>query len=85
MVTTPEVSAIRDADRIIGLLEADEIGAIDLIVNRIRMDMVKRGDMMSMDDVMDILAVNVIGVIPDDESVVISTNQGEPLVGMGIP
>ncbi len=83
VVTTPEVSAIRDADRIIGLLEADEIGAIDLIVNRIRMDMVKRGDMMSMDDVMDILAVNVIGVIPDDESVVISTNQGEPLVGMG--
>ncbi len=63
VVTTPEVSAIRDADRIIGLLEADEIGAIDLIVNRIRMDMVKRGDMMSMDDVMDILAVNVIGVI----------------------
>ena len=49
VVTTPEVSAIRDADRIIGLLEADEIGAIDLIVNRIRMDMVKRGDMMSMD------------------------------------
>ena len=83
VVTTPEVSAIRDADRIIGLLEADEIGGIDLIVNRIRMDMVKRGDMMSMDDVMDILAVNVIGVIPDDESVVISTNQGEPLVGMG--
>ncbi len=83
VVTTPEVSAIRDADRIIGLLEADEMGAIDLIVNRIRMDMVKRGDMMSMDDVMDILAVNVIGVIPDDESIVISTNQGEPLVGMG--
>ena len=83
VVTTPEVSAIRDADRIIGLLEADEMGTIDLIVNRIRMDMVKRGDMMSMDDVMDILAVNVIGVIPDDESIVISTNQGEPLVGMG--
>ena len=80
VVTTPEVSAIRDADRIIGLLEADEMGAIDLIVNRIRMDMVKRGDMMSMDDVMDILAVNVIGVIPDDESIVISTNQRFTLV-----
>lgn len=83
VVTTPEVSAIRDADRIIGLLEAADMGMIDLIVNRIRMDMVRRGDMMSMDDVMDILAVHVIGVIPDDESIVISTNQGEPLVGMG--
>ena len=83
VVTTPEVSAIRDADRIIGLLEAADMGMIDLIVNRIRMDMVRRGDMMSMDDVMDILAVNVIGVVPDDESIVISTNQGEPLVGMG--
>ncbi len=83
VVTTPEVSAIRDADRIIGLLEAADMGMIDLIVNRIRMDMVRRGDMMSMDDVVDILAVNVIGVVPDDESIVISTNQGEPLVGMG--
>ena len=83
VVTTPEVSAIRDADRIIGLLEAADMGMIDLIVNRIRMDMVRRGDMMSMEDVMDILAVNVIGVVPDDESIGISTNQGEPLVGMG--
>lgn len=83
VVTTPEVSAIRDADRIIGLLEAADMGMIDLIVNRIRMDMVRRGDMMSMEDVMDILAVNVIGVVPDDETIVISTNQGEPLVGMG--
>ena len=66
VVTTPEVSAIRDADRIIGLLEAADMGMIDLIVNRIRMDMVRRGDMMSMEDVMDILAVNVIGVVPDD-------------------
>ncbi|MCI8297481.1 MAG: septum site-determining protein MinD [Lachnospiraceae bacterium] len=83
VVTTPEVSAIRDADRIIGLLEAADMGTIDLIVNRIRMDMVRRGDMMSMDDVVDILAINVIGVVPDDEAIVISTNQGEPLVGMG--
>lgn len=83
VVTTPEVSAIRDADRIIGLLEAADMGMIDLIVNRIRMDMVRRGDMMSMEDVMDILAVHVIGVVPDDETIVISTNQGEPLVGMG--
>lgn len=81
VVTTPEVSAIRDADRIIGLLEANETGRIDLIVNRIRMDMVKRGDMMNVKDVTDILAINLIGAVPDDEHIVISTNQGEPLVG----
>jgi septum site-determining protein MinD len=81
VVTTPEVSAIRDADRIIGLLEANNIGRTDLIVNRLRMDMVKRGDMMSTDDVVDILAVNLIGVVPDDERIVVATNQGEPLVG----
>ena len=67
VVTTPEVSAIRDADRIIGLLEANEMKNTHLIVNRIRMDMVKRGDMMSMED--------------DDENIVVATNQGEPLVG----
>ena len=82
VVTTPEVSAIRDADRIIGLLENQEIRDIQLIVNRVRMDMVRRGDMMSVDDVMDILSVPVIGTVPDDEDIVISTNQGEPLVGM---
>ena len=81
--TTPEVSPIRDAHRIIGLLEHAQIGAIDLIVNRIRADMVRRGDMMSLTDVQDILAVNMIGAIPDDENIVVSTNQGEPLVGMG--
>lgn len=81
VVTTPEVSAIRDADRIIGLLEANEIKRTDLIVNRIRMDMVKKGDMMSIEDVVDILSVNLIGAVPDDENIVISTNQGEPLVG----
>lgn len=81
IVTTPEVSAIRDADRIIGLLGAAQIQKIDLILNRIRMDMVKRGDMMSVEDVMEILAVNIIGVIPDDENVVIATNNGDPLAG----
>lgn len=85
VVTTPEVSAIRDADRIIGLLEASGMKAIDLVVNRIRMDMVRRGDMMSLDDVMDILAIDIIGAVPDDEDIVISTNQGEPLVGIGTP
>ncbi|MGN0484110.1 MAG: septum site-determining protein MinD [Lachnospiraceae bacterium] len=81
VVTTPEVSAIRDADRIIGLLEANDIKQTDLIVNRLRIDMVKRGDMMSTNDVTDILAINLIGVVPDDEQIVIATNQGEPLVG----
>lgn len=81
VVTTPEVSAIRDADRIIGLLEAEEINKYDLIVNRLRMDMVRRGDMMSIDDVVDILSIPLIGAVPDDENIVISTNQGEPLVG----
>lgn len=81
VVTTPEVSAIRDADRIIGLLEANNLKRTDLIVNRIRMDMVKRGDMMSIDDVVDILAIKLIGAVPDDEAIVVSTNQGEPLVG----
>ena len=82
VVTTPEVSAIRDADRIIGLLEANKIKKIDLIINRIRMDMVKRGDMMSVDDVTEILSVPLIGAIPDDEQVVIGTNQGEPVIGL---
>ena len=81
VVTTPEVSAIRDADRIIGLLEANDLKRSDLIVNRIRMDMVKKGDMMSIDDVVDILSINLIGAVPDDENIVISTNNGEPLVG----
>ena len=81
VVTTPEVSAIRDADRIVGLLEANEMKKIDLIVNRLRVDMVKRGEMMTVDDVTDILAVNLIGAVPDDEQIVISTNRGEPLVG----
>ncbi|NMB43722.1 MAG: septum site-determining protein MinD [Clostridiales bacterium] len=81
VVTTPEVSAVRDADRIIGLLEANEMKKINLIVNRLRPDMVKRGDMMSSEDVVEILAIDLIGVIPDDENIVISTNQGEPLVG----
>jgi len=81
VVTTPEVSAVRDADRIIGLLEANEMKQTQLIVNRLRMDLVNRGDMMTSDDVVEILAVDLIGVVPDDENIVISTNKGEPLVG----
>lgn len=81
VVTTPEVSAIRDADRIIGLLDAAAIERTDLIVNRLRADMVKREEMMSSDDVVEVLGINLIGVVPDDENIVISTNKGEPLVG----
>jgi len=81
IVTTPEVSAIRDADRIIGLLEANEIRKIHLIVNRIDMDMVKRGDMMSVDDVVEILAIDPIGVVPYAQSIVVATNLGNPIVG----
>ncbi len=85
VVTTPEVSAIRDADRIVGLLEANGFQKIDLMINRLRMDMVRRGDMMSASDVIDILSIPLIGIVPDDENVVISTNQGVPLVGSPSP
>ena len=81
VVTTPEVSAIRDADRIIGLLDAAEMDRTDLIVNRLRADMVKKEEMMSSNDVVEVLGINLIGVVPDDENIVISTNKGEPLVG----
>lgn len=80
VVTTPEVSAVRDADRIIGLLEANGVTDLKLVINRVRMNMVKRGDMMAMDDVVEILAINLIGVVPDDETIVITTNKGEPAV-----
>ncbi len=83
IVVTPEVSAVRDADRIIGLLEASEIENAKLIINRIRMSMVKEGNMLSVQDVVDILMKDVLGVVPDDENIVISTNKGEPLVYKG--
>jgi septum site-determining protein MinD len=80
VVTTPEISAVRDADRIIGLLEAAELRNPQLIINRIKIDMVRRGDMMNIDDMLDILAIDLIGIIPDDSAIVISTNRGEPVV-----
>lgn len=80
VITTPEVSAVRDADRIIGLLEASGLNDPTLILNRLRVDMVKRGDMMSIDDVTEILAIEILGVVPDDESIVVATNKGEPAV-----
>lgn len=82
VITTPEVAAIRDADRIIGLLEKNKIPRMNLIINRIRPEMVQRGDMMSVEDVTEILPIDLIGIIPDDEQVVIGTNQGEAVVKM---
>ncbi len=80
IVTTPEIAAVRDADRVVGLLEANGVKKINLIVNRIKPAMVEANDMMSVEDVQEILAVNLLGVIPDDERVIVSTNRGEPLV-----
>jgi septum site-determining protein MinD len=80
VVATPEVSSVRDADRIIGLLEASDKQKPYLIINRIRPSMVKRGDMMDIDDMIEILAVELIGVVPEDEAIVVSTNRGEPAV-----
>ena len=80
IVTTPEVAAVRDADRVIGLLEAEGINKINLIVNRVKPAMVEGNKMMSVEDVLELLGVPLIGVVPDDEKVIISTNRGEPLV-----
>lgn len=79
VVTTPDMSAVRDADRIIGMLESLEKSPIRLIVNRLRPNMVREGNMLDVSDVLDILAVDLIGVVPEDDSVVTSTNKGEPL------
>lgn len=80
IVTTPEVAAVRDADRIIGLLEAAELYEPRLIVNRIRPQMVRKGDMMGIEDIIEILAIDLLGVVPDDEDIIVSTNRGEPVV-----
>lgn len=80
VVTTPEVAAVRDADRIIGLLEAAELREPKLIINRLRPTMVKKGDMMDIDDMIEILAIDLLGVVPEDEAIVVSTNKGEPAV-----
>ncbi len=80
VVTTPEISAVRDADRVVGLLEVNNIRPVHLIVNRLRPAMVKAEDMMSVDDVKEILALPLIGIVPEEERVITSTNRGEPLV-----
>lgn len=78
VVTNPEVSSVRDADRIVGLVESSELPTPRLVVNRLDPVMVRRGDMMSVDDVTDILSIPLLGVVPNDESIVTSTNRGDP-------
>lgn len=80
IVTTPEIAAVRDADRVVGLLEAADIRRIQLVVNRVRAEMVQSNDMMSVEDVQEILAIPLLGVLPDDERIITSSNRGEPLV-----
>lgn len=80
VITNPEVSAVRDADRIIGLIEAEEKGPAKLLLNRINHQMVQRGDMLAAEDVLDLLAIELVGLVPEDESVLVSSNRGVPAV-----
>jgi septum site-determining protein MinD len=79
VITNPEVSAVRDADRIIGIVEAEEKGTPKLLLNRLNLEMVKQNNMLSADDVVDLLAIHLLGIIPEDKKVIISTNQGTPI------
>ncbi|MEN8171665.1 MAG: septum site-determining protein MinD [Chloroflexota bacterium] len=79
VVTNPEISAVRDADRIIGIIESEEKGPAQLIINRIDQNMVNRGDMITQEDIVELLAVGLLGIIPEDEKVIVSTNQGLPI------
>ena len=79
IVTNPEVAAVRDADRIIGLIEAEERGPARLVINRIKPDMVRRGEMLAIADVVELLAINLIGVVPEDQAVLVAANRGRPL------
>jgi len=78
IVTNPEVSAVRDADRIIGLIEAEEKGPGKLLINRFKPEMVRRGDMLATEDILDVLAIELIGVVPEDETVLVASNRGNP-------
>jgi septum site-determining protein MinD len=80
IVTNPEVSSVRDADRIIGLIEAEEKGPGALVINRVKQEMVRRGEMLSADDVVDVLAIDLIGIVPEDPTVLIASNRGTPTV-----
>ena len=80
VVTNPDVSAVRDADRIIGIVEAEQKGPAKLIINRLNPEMVQRGDMLDAEDVLELLAIKLIGIVPEDEHVIVSTNIGKPVV-----
>jgi septum site-determining protein MinD len=80
IVTTPEMAAVRDADRVVGLLEAENLQSIRLIVNRIRPEMIQMNQMIGVEDILDLLVIPLLGIVPDDQRIVISTNRGEPLV-----
>jgi septum site-determining protein MinD len=85
VLTNPEVAAVRDADRVIGLLEAEEKGPAALVINRLDPGMVKRGDMLSIEDVLDLLAIELIGIIPEDENIIVASNRGQPIALDGKP
>ena len=80
VVTTPEITAIRDADRVTGLLEANNIFNVKLLLNRVRLEIIQRNDIMSVDDVQEILGIPLLGAVPEDSNVIVATNRGEPLV-----
>jgi len=80
VVTNPEVSAVRDADRVVGILEAEEKGTPALILNRLNLALVKNNDMLSADDVLDLLGIQLIGIVPEDEAVIVNTNRGTSVV-----
>ena len=79
VITTPEVSAVRDADRVIGLLNTHGVSPVQLVLNRVRPKMMANQDMLAVDDVTDILALPLLGLVLEDEQVIVSTNRGEPL------
>jgi septum site-determining protein MinD len=79
IVTTPEISAVRDADRVIGLLEEQRGVPARLLINRVKMAMVRRKEMLDTDDVVDILAIELMGIIPEEEKIILSTNTGTPI------
>ena len=80
IITTPEVSAVRDADRVVGLIEAEGKGPASLILNRLRPQMIQRGDMLDTADVLDVLAIELLGIVPEDETIIVSANRGIPVV-----
>jgi septum site-determining protein MinD len=79
IVTNPEVAAVRDADRVVGLIEAEEKGPAQLIINRIRPDMVRRGEMLDVADVVELLAVDLVGIVPEEPEILVSANRGQPV------